>query len=112
MWRVGILFFWRGLFLVFIVFGVWIYGREVAGEKIDKGKSEQGKCPVCNQNTLATMGKNGEVSVPCSTNDCIGKGNPGSSCAICESRIPSRIVCSNCGSNTTVGSHFGRVEAW
>ena len=86
--------------------------REVAGEKIDKGKSEQGKCPVCNQNTLATMGKNGEVSVPCSTNDCIGKGNPGSSCAICESRIPSRIVCSNCGSNTTVGSHFGRVEAW
>tara|TARA_B100000686_G_scaffold193783_1_gene200660 strand:+ start:1442 stop:2599 length:1158 start_codon:yes stop_codon:yes gene_type:complete len=86
--------------------------REVAGEAIVEKRVEQGKCPVCNQQTSATMGENGEVSVPCTVDECLGKGHPGSECDSCQSRIPSRVVCSNCGSNTPVGSHFGRVEAW
>ena len=86
--------------------------REVAGEAVVRKRIEQGKCPVCNQQTSATMGESGAVSVPCSVEGCLGKGEPGSNCDDCESRISSRVVCSNCGSNTPVGSHFGRVEVW
>jgi hypothetical protein len=86
--------------------------REVSGEVFEPKKSEQGKCPVCNQNTTAIQEMTGEISIPCESNDCSGKGVIGSECEECETRIPSRVVCTNCGSNTPVGSHFGRVEAW
>ncbi|MAS80760.1 MAG: hypothetical protein CMA28_03990 [Euryarchaeota archaeon] len=86
--------------------------REVAGETIQQRKSEQGKCPVCNNQTSATMEATGGISVPCSKEGCVGKGAAGSNCELCETKIPSRIVCVNCGSSTPVGSHFGRVEAW
>ena len=86
--------------------------REVSGEVFEPKKTEQGKCPVCNQNTTAIQGSNGEVIIPCESDGCSGKGEIGSECEQCGSRIPSRVICSNCGSNTPVGSHFGRVEAW
>ena len=86
--------------------------REVAGESVLKKRVEQGKCPVCNQETAATKGESGGVTVPCTSDGCMGKGAPGSKCEKCETMIPSRIVCPNCGSNTPVGSHFGRVEVW
>ena len=86
--------------------------REVSGEVFEPKKSEQGKCPVCNQNTTAIQEMTGEISIPCESDDCSGKGVIGSECEECETRIPSRVVCTNCGSNTPVGSHFGRVEAW
>ena len=86
--------------------------REVAGEAIQQRKSEHGKCPVCNHQTSATMESAGGISIPCSKGSCAGRGPTGSKCKLCEAKIPSRIVCVNCGSNTPVGSHFGRVEAW
>ena len=86
--------------------------REVSGEVFEQKKAEQGKCPVCSQNTAAIQEKTGEISIPCDSDDCSGKGITGSECEQCGARIPSRVVCANCGSNTPVGSHFGRVEAW
>jgi hypothetical protein len=86
--------------------------REVSGEAFEPKKAEQGKCPVCNQNTTAVQETNGEISIPCESDDCSGKGVIGSECEQCGIRIPSRVVCANCGSNTPVGGHFGRVEAW
>ena len=86
--------------------------REVSGEVFEPKKAEQGKCPVCNQKTTAIQETSGEISIPCESDDCSGKGVSGSECEQCGVRIPSRVVCSSCGSNTPVGSHFGRVEAW
>ncbi len=86
--------------------------REVSGEVFEPKKEEQGKCPVCNQNTNATMGQNGEVTITCDLEGCSGKGIVGSDCDECGRKMPTRVVCINCGSNTPVGGHFGRVEAW
>ena len=86
--------------------------REVSGEEVQAKKVEQGKCPVCNQNTIATMDEEGNITIPCEIEGCIGKGIVGSDCKECDSKIPTRLVCVNCGSNTPVGGHFGRVEAW
>jgi hypothetical protein len=86
--------------------------REVSGEVFKPKKNEQGKCPVCSQNTTAIRNSKGEIVIPCESNECSGKGSTGSNCEECGVRIPSRVVCNNCGSNTPVGSHFGRVEAW
>lgn len=86
--------------------------REVSGEEVRTKKVEQGKCPVCNQNTIATMDEEGNITIPCEIEGCRGKGIVGSKCKECDSKIPTRLVCVNCGSNTPVGGHFGRVEAW
>jgi hypothetical protein len=86
--------------------------REVSGEEVRDKKVEQGKCPVCNQNTSATMDEDGNITIPCEIEGCRGKGIVGSDCKECDSKIPTRLVCVNCGSNTPVGGHFGRVEAW
>ena len=86
--------------------------REVSGEEVQAKKVEQGKCPVCNQNTIATMDDEGNITIPCEIEGCRGKGIVGSDCKECDSKIPTRLVCVNCGSNTPVGGHFGRVEAW
>ena len=86
--------------------------REVSGEEVQTKKVEQGKCPVCNQNTSATMDEEGDITIPCELEGCRGKGIVGSECKECGSKIPTRLVCINCGSNTPVGGHFGRVEAW
>ena len=86
--------------------------REVSGEEVQAKKVEQGKCPVCNQNTIATMDEEGDITIPCEIKGCRGKGIVGSECKECGSKIPTRLVCANCGSNTPVGGHFGRVEAW
>ena len=86
--------------------------REVSGEEVQAKKVEQGKCPVCNQNTIATMDEEGNITIPCEIEGCRGMGIVGSDCKECDSKIPTRLVCVNCGSNTPVGGHFGRVEAW
>lgn len=86
--------------------------REVSGEEVGTKKVEQGKCPVCNQNTSAIMDEVGDIMIPCGVEGCRGKGIVGSNCKECDSKIPTRLVCVNCGSNTPVGGHFGRVEAW
>ena len=86
--------------------------REVSGEEVRTKKVEQGKCPVCNKNTSATMDEVGDITIPCEIEGCRGKGIVGSKCKECDSKIPTRLVCVNCGSNTPVGGHFGRVEAW
>ena len=86
--------------------------REVSGEEVRAKKVEQGKCPVCNQKTNATMDEDGNITIPCEIEGCRGKGIVGSDCKECDSKIPTRLVCFNCGSNTPVGGHFGRVEAW
>ena len=86
--------------------------REVSGEEVRTEMVEQGKCPVCNKNTSATMDEVGDITIPCEIEGCRGKGIVGSKCKECDSKIPTRLVCVNCGSNTPVGGHFGRVEAW
>ena len=86
--------------------------REVSGEEVRTKKVEQGKCPVCNKNTSATMDEVGDITIPCEIEGCRGKGVVGSKCKECDSKITTRLVCVNCGSNTPVGGHFGRVEAW
>ena len=86
--------------------------REVSGEEIQAKKVEHGKCPVCNQNTSATMDEDGKITIPCELEECSGKGIVGSDCKECGRKISTRLVCINCGSNTPVGGHFGRVEAW
>jgi hypothetical protein len=86
--------------------------REVAGEVVSKIRDEQGKCPVCNQQTTALKSREGEINTPCDKAGCIGKGVPGSECEKCNSRISTRVVCANCGTSTPVRSHFGRVEVW
>tara|TARA_Y100000591_G_scaffold47800_1_gene36121 strand:- start:1769 stop:2923 length:1155 start_codon:yes stop_codon:yes gene_type:complete len=86
--------------------------REVSGEEVRAKKVEQGKCPVCNQKTSASMDEEGNITIPCEIEGCRGKGIVGSDCKECDSKIPTRLVCVNCGSNTPVGGHFGRVEAW
>ena len=86
--------------------------REVSGEEVRAKKVEQGKCPVCNQNTSATMDDGGNITIPCDTEGCSGKGIVGSECKECGENVPTRLVCVNCGSNTPIGGHFGRVEAW
>ena len=86
--------------------------REVSGEEARTKMVEQGKCPVCNQNTSATMDEGGDLTIPCEIEGSRGKGVVGSKCKECDSKIPTRLVCVNCGSNTPVGGHFGRVEAW
>ncbi len=86
--------------------------REVAGESVTQISDEQGKCPVCNQETAAKRSAKREILVPCASEECFGKGQPGANCDKCETIIPTRVVCPNCGSSTPVGSHFGRVEAW
>ena len=86
--------------------------REVSGEEVRAKKVEQGKCPVCNQNTSATMDEEGNITIPCKIEGCKGKGTVGSNCKECNSKIPTRLVCVSCGSNTPIGGHFGRVEAW
>ena len=86
--------------------------REVSGEEVRAKKVEQGKCPVCNQNTSATMDDEGNITIPCDTEGCSGKGLVGSECKECGEKVPTRLVCVNCGSNTPIGGHFGRGEAW
>ena len=91
--------------------------REVSGEEIQIKEVEQGKCPVCNQNTSATMERDAQeterkITMPCELEGCSGNGLVGSDCEECGRKIPTRAVCINCGSNTPVGDHFGRVEAW
>ena len=86
--------------------------REVSGESLPRKRDEQGKCPVCNQQTAALRGDGGKIRAPCAEDGCSGKGEPGSECGKCENRIPTRVVCVNCGTSTPIGSHFGRVEIW
>ena len=86
--------------------------REVSGESLPSRRDEQGKCPVCKQQTAALRGDDGKIMVPCTKDGCSGKGEPGSECGKCKNRIPTRVVCVNCGTSTPIGSHFGRVEIW
>jgi hypothetical protein len=42
-----------------------IRAREVAGESVTQISDEQGKCPVCNQETAAKRSAKSGVQVPC-----------------------------------------------
>ena len=61
---------------------------------------------------LSKKNSNGLIIIPCHTEDCKGDGEMGEECKECGTVIASRIVCINCGSDSPVGSHFGRVDAW
>ena len=88
-----------------------VRAREVAGEFIPKKASRsQGSCPICSADSVAVRNQDGSIRVPCS--NCEGNGAPGTACAECNTIIPARISCRECGSSTTVMSHFSRSEAW
>ena len=88
-----------------------VRAREVAGEFIPKKASRsQGSCPICSADSVAVRNQDGSIQVPCS--NCEGNGAPGTACAECNTIIPARISCRECGSSTTVMSHFSRSEAW
>jgi len=93
-----------------------VRAREVAGEVAGEApevipKAEQGKCPICSNNTPAIRHATGRIEVSC-TSECSGLGKPGTSCPECDSILPTRIECPSCSSNTTIVSHFSRSEAW
>ena len=88
-----------------------VRAREVAGEFVPKKASRsQGSCPICSADSVAVRNQDGSIQVPCS--NCEGNGAPGTACADCNTIIPARISCRECGSSTTVMSHFSRSEAW
>ena len=88
-----------------------VRAREVAGEFVPKKASRsQGSCPICSADSVAVRSQDGSIQVPCS--NCEGNGAPGTACAECNTIIPARISCRECGSSTTVMSHFSRSEAW
>ena len=88
-----------------------VRAREVAGEFVPKKASRsQGTCPICSADSVAVRNQDGSIQVPCS--NCEGNGAPGTACAECNTIIPARISCRECGSSTTVMSHFSRSEAW
>ena len=88
-----------------------VRAREVAGEFVPKKASRsQGSCPICGADSVAVRNQDGSIQVPCS--NCEGNGAPGTACAECNTIIPARISCRECGSSTTVMSHFSRSEAW
>ena len=88
-----------------------VRAREVAGEFVPKNASRsQGTCPICSADSVAVRNQDGSIQVPCS--NCEGNGAPGTACAECNTIIPARISCRECGSSTTVMSHFSRSEAW
>ncbi len=86
--------------------------RVLSGDLIVEEEFEMGKCPVCNIETSAKKNSNGLIIIPCNTEGCKGDGEMGEECKECGTEIASRIVCINCGSDSPVGSHFGRVDAW
>lgn len=86
--------------------------RVISGTIIVEEEFERGKCPVCNQETMARKDSDGLITIPCNSKDCDGSGEIGTKCEECGEEISSRIVCINCGSDSPVGSHFGRVDAW
>ncbi len=88
-----------------------VRAREVAGEFVPKKASRsQGSCPICSADSVAVRSQDGSILVPCS--NCEGNGAPGTACTECNTIIPARISCRECGSSTTVMSHFSRSEAW
>ena len=88
-----------------------VRAREVAGEFVPKRATKsQGSCPICNADSVAVRNQDGVIEVPCS--NCDGNGSPGAACSECEAIIPARISCRECGSSTTVMSHFSRSDAW
>ncbi|MED5231772.1 MAG: hypothetical protein VYB30_05360 [Candidatus Thermoplasmatota archaeon] len=88
-----------------------VRAREVAGEFVpQKSNRRQGSCPICGVDSVAVRNQDGSIQVPCS--QCEGNGSPGTTCAECNAIIPARISCRECGSSTTVMSHFSRSEAW
>ena len=88
-----------------------VRAREVAGEFVPKKASRsQGSCPICSADSVAVRNQDGSIQVPCE--NCEGNGAPGTACAECNTIIPARISCRECGSSTTVMSHFSRSEAW
>ncbi|MGB1459314.1 MAG: hypothetical protein ACPHDQ_01365 [Candidatus Thalassarchaeaceae archaeon] len=88
-----------------------VRAREVAGEFVPKKASRsQGSCPICSADSVAIRNQDGSIQVPCS--NCDGNGAPGTACTECNTIIPARISCRECGSSTTVMSHFSRSDAW
>ena len=88
-----------------------VRAREVAGEFVpEKSTRRQGSCPICGADSVAVRNQDGSIQVPCSK--CDGNGTPGTACSECETIIPARISCRECGSSTTVMSHFSRSDAW
>ncbi len=88
-----------------------VRAREVAGEVVPvKNDRRQGSCPICGVETAAIRHEDSSIEVPC--NECDGGGAPGTACSECEAILPTRITCRDCGSSTTVISHFTRSEAW
>ena len=89
-----------------------VRAREVSGEISPQNLNDmQGICPICKEETPAIQKANGKITVPCQYN-CGGVGSPGSVCNVCEMTLPTRFVCTNCKSNTTISSHFSRQDAW
>ena len=88
-----------------------VRAREVSGEFVPvKSDKRQGSCPICNAESVAVRTQDGSIVLPCT--ECEGDGKPGAACSSCNNIIPARVTCSECGSSTTVMSHFSRSEAW
>ncbi|MBT4391327.1 MAG: hypothetical protein HOD35_01605 [Euryarchaeota archaeon] len=90
-----------------------VRAREVAGENIElQPIISQGLCPICDVETAAKKFSSGIIEVPCQEIDCDGKGRMGNQCEKCKVKLPTRLKCRSCNSNTPIDSHFGNEEIW
>jgi len=90
-----------------------VRAREVAGENIElQPIISQGLCPICDVETTAKKFSSGIIEVPCQEIDCDGKGRMGNQCEKCKVKLPTRLKCRSCNSNTPIDSHFGNEEIW
>lgn len=90
-----------------------VRAREVAGENIEIAPIvEQGTCPICGVETASKKFSSGKIEVPCLEKSCKGKGRIGNDCETCGVKLPTRLKCNSCNSNTPIDSHFENQESW
>lgn len=69
-------------------------------------------CPVCGESVPLSRDKNGDISAPCITVNCNGRGTPSLECPECSESIPTRYTCTSCGTNAPLIDYFPDLEAW
>lgn len=74
--------------------------------------SEQGKCPECGSPSPISRNKEGLPNIKCQIDNCEGEGTINTKCNLCSEKLPSRIICSNCGVSSPALKHLTDQEAW
>ncbi len=73
---------------------------------------EQGKCPECNHHSSVSRDTEGLPKIKCPTENCQGEGTINTKCNLCSEKLPSRVICTNCGVSSPALKHLSDQEAW